>query len=162
MTTSYADSRQGAMHWRLAQVLGDMIEQMPKNVKQVDLWRPMVVDHNGFADDLSEVWVRLAEDVYSFKMEREEHWILTTVGKVMKPKGTYLLLADDYEIKPDDHVIMDGQAYIVDQIETNGGLQKLTLDKQGSRYTPLARSEGLGGLPATQTYRVLGMKARIT
>jgi hypothetical protein len=149
------------MHWRLAQVLGDLVEQMPDNVKAVDLWRATVVNRGGFADDQTEVWVRMAENVYAFKMEKAEHWILTTAGKMMKPKGTYLLLADDYGLKPDDHIIMDGIPYIIDEEEANSGMQKLTLDKQGSRFVAPTRTTGLGGLAASLTYRELGMKARV-
>jgi len=158
--TIYADSRQAAMHARLAQVLGALIEQMPDNVKFIDLWRPAVVDHSGFADDQTEVWVRMAENVFAFKMEKAEHWVHTPAGKVMKPKGTYLILADDYGLMPDDHVILDGIPYIIDEEEANSSIQKLTLDKQGSRFVQPTRTD-VDGVPASLTYRQIGMKARI-
>ena len=149
----YEDSRQAVMHERFDQVLGALAEQMPDGVKSVELWRPTVVNRSGYADDQTEVWVRLGEDVPAFKGDKPEHYIRTEVGTAIKQKGTLLFLTDEFGLFPDDHIVIDGVAYVVTEELTGMGFQKLTIDRQSSRFSRPARTEPV--------YRQMAMKARI-
>lgn len=158
----YEDSRQAAMHERFDQVLGALAEQMPDGVKAVELWRPSVVNRSGYADDQTEVWIRLGEDVPAFKGDKPEHFVRTPAGTAfsqtdgnyaVKAKGTLLFLTDEFGVIPEDHVVIDGEAYIVTEELTGVGFQKLTIEKRGSRFSRPARTEPV--------YRQMAMKARI-
>lgn len=153
MTVAYADSREAAVHTRLLQVLEALASQMPSTIVAVDLWRPTTVNNGGYADDRTEVWVRLSENVTAYQIEKADHWIQTPEGTVRKPKGTFLVLSGEYGVLADDHVVISGTAYLVSEEEVQAGIQKLTLDKQASRFIPPVRG--------ATVYRQIGMKARI-
>lgn len=149
----YEDTRQAAGRERLVQVLGGLAEQTPDAIKSVELWRPTVVNHSGYADDQTEVWVRLGEDVQAFKREKPAHYKRVETGTEWQEKGTELFLVADYSLKPDDHVVIDGEAFIVFEEQTGYGFQKLTITRDGQRFVRPARTEPV--------YRQMAMKARI-
>jgi len=150
--TQFDGTRQADFRDRLLEVLGAMEEMMPEMSVTVDLWRPDVVDHSGYADEQKEVWVRLGENIPGFRIQTSDRWYEEGVG-IIRKNWDWLLLPDDLGVKTDDHVIIEGEVFMISESAEMGGVFKGKIDSQKSRFVPPTRT--------TPVYRQLGMKARI-
>ncbi len=148
----FAQTKQGAFRARLIQVLGAMADQYPECAVEVELWRPRILNEDGYPDEQTEVWVRLGEDVPGFRVEQGERWFQEGIG-VINQVHHLLILPDGFGLRPDDHVVIEGDAWLIIEATEMCGVEKLKLDRVKSRFARPARAEPV--------YREVGMKARI-
>jgi hypothetical protein len=148
----YAGTRQADFRARLLEVLDAMAEMMPGMVVSVEVWRPAIVDHSGYADEQVEVWVRVDENVPGFRFQTRDRWFELGVG-IVRQNWDWLILPDGLSIKTDDHVIIQGDVFMVSESEEQGGVFRCKLNSQMTRFVRPPRS--------APTYRQLGMKASI-
>ncbi len=141
-----------ALRNRLLSVLETMARIMPSLSVTVDVWRPKVVSLAEFADEGREVWIRLGEGVPAFFLEDMSRWFDTKVGIYLQDDHN-LMLPDGMDIRPDDHIIINGESWMVVGSAEQAGISKVKVDKVKSRFRAPARTE--------PTYRELGMKVRI-
>jgi hypothetical protein len=149
---NFEGTRQAEFRERLLEVLAAMEEMMPEMTVAVELWRPDVVDHSGYADEQEEKWIRLDENVPGFRFQTRDKWGERGVG-IITQNWDWLLLPDDLGIQTGDHVDIDGEIFMISESEEQGGVFKGKIDKQKSRFVRPARTD--------PTYRQMGMKARI-
>jgi hypothetical protein len=141
-----------AIRDRLLDVLKTMALLMPSLSVTIEVWRPKVVSVSEFADEGKEVWIRLAENVPAFYLEDMNRWFDKEIGIVLQ-NDHKLLIPDGCDVRPDDHVIVNGEAWMVVGSVEQAGISQLKIDKAKSRFRVLARE-----LPI---YRELGIKVRI-
>jgi len=118
----------------------------------VDVWRPKVVSLAEFADEGKEVWIRLEENVPAFFLEDMDRWFDKEVGIILQDNHN-LLLPDGLDIHPDDHVILNGESWMVVGSADQAGIAKVKIDKPKSRFRMPART--------APTYREVGVKVKI-
>lgn len=148
----YVGTRQDALRKRLIQSLTAMEKLMPELAVIVEIWRPTVVNHSGYADEQIEVWVRIAEDVPGFRFQTRDRWFELGVG-IIRKNWDWLILPDDLGVETDDHVIIEGEVFQISESEQQGGIFQCKLDSQKVRFIRPPRS--------APTYRQMSMKANI-
>lgn len=111
--------------------------QFPSLSLHIDAWRPYIttVDTDEYADEQTEVWVRLGERIPAFLQEVNERWFQPEMG-VLNQRVSYLLLHQLYGFRPDDHVIVNGRAYLVVEAVEQMGVSKLKIDRIKQRFEP--------------------------
>lgn len=150
--TQYDGTTQAAMRERLLEVLAAMKDIMPGMAVEVEIWRPDVLNHSGYADEQVEIWVRLDENVPGFRFQTSDRWFELGVG-IIRQNWDWLILPDDLGIKTDDHVIIKGEVFMISASEEQGGVFRCKLNSQMPRFIRPPRS--------APTYRQMGMKANI-
>lgn len=146
-------SREEFFRQRLQAVLGVLACQYPSLLVQVDLWRPKVVsDSDEYSDETTESWIRLGENVEAFILDQPERFFQADVG-IINQTNRYLLLPEGYGLRPDDHIIVQGQAWLVVESTEQMGVAKVKLDKTKQRFKRPGRFD--------PTLRELGVKAAI-
>lgn len=145
-------TRQEEFRARLLEVLAAMEDMMPEMSVTVELWRADVVDHSGYADEQTEVWVRLDENVPGFNFQTPDRWFEQGVG-IVRVNYDWLILPDGLGVKTDDHVVFNGESYLISEATEMAGIFKCKIDKRKSRFVQPAR--------ALPTYRQMSMKACI-
>lgn len=152
-------AKEEAFGARVYEILGGLAEQYPSLSVTVDLWRPTIVSQmaSEYSDDKAEVWVRLDEAVPAFFIETMERWYEVGVGLV-RENYNYVILPGDYNLEPDDHIIMENTAWMVVASADQAGIAKLRVDKTKSRFKNPPRLISR----ATQTYRQCTLRALIT
>jgi hypothetical protein len=129
-----------------------MQKLMPGMSVTVELWRPDILNHDGYADEQVEVWVRLDENIPGFRFQTSDRWFELGVG-IIRQNWDWLILPDDLGVKTDDHVIIKGEVFMIASSEEQGGVFRCKLDSQKIRFVRPPRS--------APTYRQMGMKANI-
>lgn len=146
-------SKEEVFKGRILEVLAGMALQYPSLSVLIDIWRPAVVNRTGYADTQTEVWVRVAESVPAFYVKTFDRWYEKEVGVLTSP-ASFVILPDTFNIVPEDHIILNGEACMVITTAEQAGISKVKIDKQKSRFVHPARS--------APVYRQIGMKARLT
>jgi hypothetical protein len=151
---SVYDSKESLIRDRMLEILAALQLQYPSLSVTIDLWRPKVVtpSSSGFADEGIEVWIRLDENVPAFFVETMERWYEEAVG-IINQNTNYIILPAGHDLEPDDHIILNGESWMVIDSAEQAGISKLKVDKQKSRFKAPSR--------VVPVYRELGMKARI-
>ena len=146
-------TRETAFKDRLAEVLECAAGIFPSLFVTVDLWRPFSKRAgDDYPDERVEAWMRLAENVDAFNFEKQDKFYQANVG-LIRQKVNQMLLTDIYDLQPDDHIILQGQSFVVIDTTSQAGVQKLTIDAPKSRFKVPSRS--------SPTYRGITMRARI-
>ncbi len=146
------NSKESLMRDRLLNVLEVSALQFPSMSVTIDLWRPKVVSRGEFADEGVEVWIRLDEEVPAFFIDKMSRWFDEAVG-IIEQTTNSIVLPGGHILKVDDHIILQGEPWIVIGVQDIGGICAARIDKQKSRFQMPART--------VPTYREIGMKARI-
>lgn len=139
---------------RVLEILDALALQYPSLSVHVDLVRPAVVSMTNadYPDVIVEKWVKLAEHVPAFYLETLEKWFQQDVG-IVRQNTSYVILPAGYDLEPDDHIILNGEPWMVIRAAEQMGVSKVQVDRPKSRYK---------GVPKTEpTYRQTSMKARI-
>lgn len=152
-----AVTRDAIFRQRVQDVLLALQAQFPSLAIVIDAWRPYVVseDTGAFGDEQDETWVRLGEGIDAFLLEKNERWFQAEVG-VINQRVSYLLLPQLYGLRADDHVIVNGLAYLIIESVEQMGISKLKIDRTKQRFQP----QNIPGRFAP-TYRMLEIKASI-
>lgn len=152
-------SREAMFRLRLRSVLMAIGCQYPALFPTVDAWRYTVVSpfidacgNEGFPDQDKQVWVRLGEEIPAFVFDKEEKFYQADVG-LIRMIVKWVLLPDGYDIRIDDHIVINGFAYIVVEVLSVMGVTKLKVDLAKSRFQAPARD--------VPTYRQFEFKAAI-
>lgn len=152
---SGACSRENAFKQRIEQILQALRCQYPSMYVEADFVRPQVVDvdQNEYIDAQPEVWVKLAESVPAFRIDKQERWFQAEIGIINQKNAFLVLPADLYTFAPDDHVIIGSDSFLVEEATIQMGVAKLKLNREKSRYAKPGRF--------STVYRTVGIKARI-
>lgn len=152
-------SREALFRKRLRSVLVLLGCQYPSLFPLVGFWRPAVVTpsfdacgNEDFPDNEQEVWVRLGESIAAFVFEKEERFFQADQG-IVRMLVKFVIVPEGMDIRGDDHVIIDGWAYMVTESVEQMGVTRLKVERAKSRFKAPARSE--------PTYRQLECKAAI-
>lgn len=148
----FEGTRHAAFRDRLLEVIEALEEMMPEMTVTVELWKPDVVDHSGYADEQTEVWVRLDENVPGFQFQTSDRWFDSALG-IIRQNNDWLIVPDNFGTETDVHAIINGTVYLICEYTEMGGIAKCKLDADKSRFVRPARTD--------PTYRQLGMKALI-
>jgi len=146
-------SKEAVFRTRILEVLASMALQFPSLSVRIDLWRPAIVNRGEYADQQVEVWIRLDEEVPAFYVETMERWFEKEIG-IIRENVNYVILPAGFDLEPDDHVILNGESWMVIQSAEQAGISKVKIDIRKSRFVAPARTE--------PTYRQMTMKARIS
>lgn len=147
-------SRAEAFKERLAEVLECAAGEFPDLFVTLDAWRPMLLKQtDDYPDERTEVWVRLGESVDAFNIEKYDKLYQAEIG-LIRQKVNQLILVDTYNLVPDDHVVINGKAFVIVDEAKKLGMQRATIDASKSRFKIPRRS--------APTYRNLQVKAKIS
>lgn len=141
---------------KIASKFENLIKQLkrlyPSVAKTVDAWRPVEMTTGQFGGQSVTVWVRLEDCINAVHIEKQDRWFDAQEG-IIHQRINYLFLPDAYGLMPNDHIVLDGEGWLVVDNVTQQGWARLTIDKPKSRFkNPVA------GAP---TNRIMQMKARI-
>ena len=153
---SVAITRDQLFRERVQQILGTMQAQYPTLFVQVELYRLNVVSFpaNESIDDQPEVFIRLDQgpNVTAFNYQTMDRWYQADVGLVQM-KVNNLIVPGEYDLQPDDHVIIGGIAYMVVDAQNIMGVCKAKIDLPKARWVKQPRG--------TPTYRQFLVQAYI-
>lgn len=146
-------AREAIFKSRVQTVLGALACQFPSLFIRVDFWRPRVVEiTDGYADSDVEKWVRLAESVEAFVLEQPERFFQSEVG-IINQTNRFLIIPEGLGLRPDDHVIVQGEAWLIVEAVEQAGVAKVKLDRTKNRFVRPGRFD--------PTYRQIGVKVAI-
>jgi hypothetical protein len=141
---------------RVQNLLGSLQGQYPTLFVPVELYRLNVVSFNPTEaiDDMPEVFIRLdpGPGTIGFNYQTMDRWYQADVGLIQQ-KVNNLIVSGDYDLQPDDHVIIQGVAYMVVDAQNILGVCKAKIDLPKARWNKQPRG--------TPTYRQIGIQAYI-
>ena len=146
-------SKEAIFQTRILEILNALALQYPSLSITIDLWRLTTVTQTNsqYSDDLIERWVRIAENVPAFFISTAERWYQKEEGIICMNTNWVILPA--YDTEPNDHIIMDGESWMVIETAEQMGIAKLKVDKPKSRFVMPPRTD--------PTFRQTTIKARI-
>ena len=146
-------SQEAIFRGRVLEILGALALQWPSLSVTVDFWRLGVVSQSDdYSDKQKEVWVRIAENVPAFFVSTVERWYQKEEG-IIRMNADWLIIPALYNMEPSDHVIINGEPWMVTDSAEQAGIGKLKIDRPKSRFKAPART--------APTYRQLTIKAKI-
>jgi hypothetical protein len=148
----YVSTKEAQITSRFSNLIRQLSRLYPSVAKTVDLWRPMEMSTGPFSGQSITVWTRLEEGINAVHIEKEERFYQAQEGIIWQ-RVNWLFLPDAYGIGPNDHIVLDGEGWLVIDNVTQQGWAKLTIDKPKSRF----RNPAAG----SPTYRMSQMKAKI-
>ncbi len=146
-------SKEAIFRDRVLEILDALALQWPSLSVHVDFWRPTVISQSDdYADKQVETWVRLAEEVPAFFVSTVERWYEKDVG-IIRMNTDWLIVPALYNLEPNDHVILNGEPWLIFEATEQAGIGKLKIDRVKSRFQAPPRTD--------PTVRQLAIKARI-
>jgi len=146
-------SKEAVFRDRVLEILDALALQWPSLSVHVDFWRLAVVSQaDDFSDKQTEVWVRIAEGIPAFFVSTVERWYQKEEG-VIRMNVDWLITPALYNLEPTDHVIINGEAWMVTEFVKQAGISKLKLDRVKSRFKAPPRTDPV--------YRQMTMRAKI-
>jgi hypothetical protein len=143
---------------RLLQVLTGLGIRFPSLFRTADFWRQTVIsyDPTAYADDQTQVWVRLGEQVPVFFYEKMERFYQAETG-IINERVTYLFATELLDLVSGDHVIVSGISYLIVNIDKQAGVVQLKISPEKSNFVmPDRNMDG-----SYRTYRLFSARARI-
>jgi hypothetical protein len=147
-------SKEAVFRGRVLEILNAMALQYPSLSITVDLWRLGVVSgaESQYPDDMVERWIRIAENVPAFFVSTAERWYQKEEG-IIRMNVDWVITPALYDMEPSDHVIINGEAWMVVETAEQAGISKLKIDKVKSRFKAPPRTD--------PTIRQMAMRAKI-
>jgi hypothetical protein len=146
-------SKEFVFRGRVLEILEALALQWPSLSIRVDFWRLSVVSQSDdYSDKQVERWVRLAENVPAFLVSSAERWFEKEVG-IIRMNMDWLITTALYNLEPNDHVIVNGEPWMITEAVEQAGIGKLKIDRVKSRFKAPPRTDPV--------YRQLIIKARI-
>lgn len=147
-------SKEAVFRDRVLEILEALALQWPSLSVTVDLWRYSVITPplTGYSDSGIERWVRIAENVPAFFISTAERWYQKDEG-VIRMNVDWIITPALYDMEPSDHIIINGESWMVIETAEQAGISKLKVDRVKSRFEAPPRTD--------PTFRQMTMKVRI-
>jgi hypothetical protein len=145
-------TRENLFQQRIISVLENLSCLYPTLSVHADFLRITAISQTGFPDDAQEIYVRLAEGVSCFLLQKKERWFDTEVG-IIHADVSYLVMPQSLEIHANDHAIFKGESWLITEVGSQAGMSLLKIDNRKSRLKIKSRM--------LTTYRQLDLRANI-
>jgi hypothetical protein len=133
-------SKEFVLRGRVTEVLNALATLWPELSVTVDFWRLAVISQSDdYSDQQTERWIRIAESVPAFFLSTVERWYQKEEG-VIRTHVNWLITKQLYGIEPSDHIILNGEGWMVTEATEQSGVAKMRIDRVKSRFVMPART----------------------
>jgi len=146
-------SKEAVFRDRVLEILDALALQWPSLSVHVDFWRIAIVSStDDYSDKQTEHWVKLAENVPAFFVSTVERWYQKEEG-IIRMNTDWLITPALYNLEPTDHVIVNGEPWMITESTEQAGIGKLKIDRVKSRFKAPPRTDPV--------YRQMTIRAKI-